>query len=113
MPNPLVLPAIIAAIPQLLQLLFGGPKTKQEQDTTQRTETVVPPRQPRSALYSRLEAPIVQMLLGQFKRTQGAGYPGGQGLGMNDMINQLMKMLSGNWQEIMAGDTKSTPTIGG
>ena len=91
---------IAMVISSLLPIVFGNKKNQQDNTTTQVTETQAPG--PRTGIETAMLAPILQMMMKNMGRYQGAGMPAGAGNIMGGTgIQDILDMLMQQWPSMM------------
>ncbi len=103
---------ILMVISSLLPMIFGKKNRggANQNVTTEVVETQAPG--PKTGMEMAMMRPILQMLFNNMQQFQGAGMPGGVGniLGGSG-FEDILKMLSSKWPEMMKGFSgASTPS---
>jgi hypothetical protein len=88
---------LMFGLPILSKALFPG---GDDNTTTQTTET--PAATPFDPAYSMLSPALLSMLMQNYGRLSGAGFPGGKKIG-GDMMSDIISQVSGAWPDILAG----------
>ncbi len=80
----------------LIDALTGG----QDNTTTQTTETPAPT--PFDPGYAALSPALMSILLQNYGRLSGAGFPGGKGIG-GDLMSDIIGQVAQSWPDIIEG----------
>ena len=118
MPLPIV-PIVTAIIGSLLGGIFkkkdSGTSATSDNTTTQVTETQAPG--PRTGIETAMLAPILQMMMKNMGRYQGAGMPAGAGnimggTGIQDILDMLMQQWPSMMEEFSGQRVNGRPARG-
>ena len=106
---------IAMVISSLLPIVFGNKKNQQDNTTTQVTETQPPG--PRTGIETAMLAPILQMMMKNMGRYQGAGMPAGSqnimgGTGIQDILDMLMQQWPSMMEEFSGQRVNGRPARG-
>ena len=106
---------IAMVISSLLPIVFGNKKNQQDNVTTQVTETQPPG--PRTGIETAMLAPILQMMMKNMGRYQGAGMPAGSqnimgGTGIQDILDMLMQQWPSMMEEFSGQRVNGRPARG-
>lgn len=110
--DPIIGGALIGLLPSILSLLFGGGKSKPQQQTQTTTSETTNPKY-RSPALGIMEPAILNMLLGNANAMGGFGMPGGVsrfGPDFSSMMGDIVKLLGKEWPTIMSEYQKPVVT---
>lgn len=106
------LPLLTAFGPGILQMLLGGNKPQEQQQTSTVTQQ---PTGYQSPMLGLMDPLMFESILRRIQQFSGAGMPGGVG-GTSPAINDILNLLGGEWGGLLdqyKGQGESTPGLGG